>query len=120
MANTTDVRVASGISHAWDIQWVAMNLDEYVATELRGWRARRMMTQKSLSQSSAIPIATLQRRLYGEGRRGSMTLNELERIGDALGLVVRVELCAARDSNPEPAGSEPSRSWSRSDFELAA
>ena len=64
------------------------------------------MTLKTLSEQSAIPTATLHRRL-NDVDRGSMTLDELERIAAALGVVARVELCAARDSNPEPADYAP-------------
>ena len=72
---------------------------EMVAANVRAEMARQRLQQKTVAEALGVPKNLISDRARG---RTPWTLNELETVARLLGTTVS-ELCAIRDSNPEPA-----------------
>jgi len=79
------------------------SMAEVVAANIRAEQARKGWTQAQLAEHMGMT-----RQAVSERSRGGTpwTLNETERAARLFGLPFK-ELCAIRDSNPEPADLEP-------------
>lgn len=71
-----------------------------VAANVRAEMARQRVQQKTVAEALDVPFGIISDRARG---RTPWTLNELETVARLLGTTVS-DLCAIRDSNPEPAG----------------
>ena len=80
-----------------------MRTQKGMASEIRAMLARRNQTYKDLAADLGWDYYRLWRKMSG---RSPLTLDELDEIAAALRVTpvtLMQSLCAARDSNPEPA-----------------
>jgi transcriptional regulator with XRE-family HTH domain len=82
-------------------------LNDAVLEEIRVWMARRRLNQSELAELLGEGQPWVSRRLGG---RTPLTVDDLQRVADALGVDV-LALLPRKDSNLQPAGFWPLGYW---------